>query len=329
MRVTLIARGVTADPIERMLAEHEVTSVEVEDASSTVLSAAQDAVERGGLVLIVGGAAWPEEDPAFEALSRDLQAVPGFSAAFTQKALAEVGSPAIRMRAAAGRVDGALLVLLPGDESAVRVALEELLLPELDDLVGVVAAEEPSPTGFSVVPMDDEPAPTEALPWLATLAELGGRLDRKGRCELPPSIAKSAPVLEVLNTAGERGTTSIDGQTYGVYGFPDLRRATSKVLLIGPGEPIGEVVALHRLPAQVGVCRNGGGVLPSSGRLGRTCEELTGQDYPERGRLLAIDGAVVYVREGESVYSWDGRRRKPEGSMQATLASLLLGWSQR
>jgi hypothetical protein len=77
------------------------------------------------------------------------------------------------------------------------------------------------------------------------------------------------------------------------------------------------------------VHRDGGGKLVSTGRLSRTSIEVTGQDYPSDGRLFATDAETLYVREGDSVWAWDGRQRRREGSVGSALASLLLRWSQR
>ena len=282
------------------------------------------------VVVLTGCRTFPDADPVLDGgLVED--PVPGFQALFHTLAQRELGSESLRMRAAAGLSHGVLLIALPDSRPACRVALEELLLPELADLApGALEDEDddPSERGFQLIGSEEAPV-QDAPPWMEQLAALGGSLDREARTDLPPSVAKSAPVLEVLNTAGERGVVILNDESYGCYGFPDLRRAHSKVLLIGPGEPVGEVVALHRMPARIGVSRRGGGVLHSTGRLGRTAEEVTGRDYPENGRLFATDTGRIYVREGDQVYSWDGKARRHEGSPQAVLASLLLGWSQR
>ena len=275
------------------------------------------------VVVMTGHKNFPETDPELVD-----EAVPGFKALFHTLAQRELGSEALRMRASAGTAHGVLLVHLPQSRPACRVALEELLLPELEDLAPGVEDIFDAPDVIEQIGSATAPV-TDAPPWMQQLASMGGSLDREARTDLPPSIAKSAPVLEVLNTAGERGVAIINDESYGCYGWPDLRRANAKVLLIGPGEPVGEVVALHRSPAKIGVSRRGGGVLHSTGRLGRTAEEVTGVDYPENGRLFATDTGRVFVREGDHVYSWDGKARKHEGSPQAVLASLLLGWSSR
>jgi hypothetical protein len=208
-------------------------------------------------------------------------------------------------------------------------------LPKLAELVAKVRpAQGPElgapPQGMQVSEVEQMSAPQASLaPWRKALAELGGSLDIGARQPLPPAIAKSAPVLEVLNSAGEQGVVDIDGERYGVYGWPDLRRSGAKVLLIGAGEPLAEVLALHRLPARHGICRRGGGLLPSTGRMGRTSIEVTGEDDPDNGRLFAVDHDAVFVMDGQSVHRWDGQRQSAQGSPSACMASLMLTWSQR
>lgn len=209
-------------------------------------------------------------------------------------------------------------------------------LPALAELVAKVRPVQgpdvgAPPQGMELSQVDEiVRAPQASLaPWRKALAELGGQLEIGGREPLPPAIGKSAPVLEVLNSAGEQGVVVLDGERYGAYGWPDLRRGSAKVLLIGAGEPLAEVIALHRLPARHGICRRGGGLLPSTGRMGRTAVEVTGEDYPDNGRLFAVDHDAIFVMDGQSVHRWDGRRQTAQGSPSACMASLMLTWSQR
>ena len=97
----------------------------------------------------------------------------------------------------------------------------------------------------------------------------------------------------------------------------------------GATVPVGEVVALHRQPTPTGVCRRGGGRLWSTGRLGATCEDIVGNDFPESGRLFAVEGDTVYVLQGNQVVAWDGQRSRPLGTPSAAMASLMLAWSAR
>ncbi|MEC7948637.1 MAG: hypothetical protein VX265_13815, partial [Myxococcota bacterium] len=88
--------------------------------------------------------------------------------------------------------------------------------------------------------------------WSAGLAALGGQLDTDAWPALPEGLARIAPVRNVLESAGQIGLVTREEVTWVAFGFPDLRRADSKVLLVREGDPQPEVIALHRHPQRVG-----------------------------------------------------------------------------
>jgi molybdenum cofactor biosynthesis protein B len=59
----------------------------------------------------------------------------GFGELFRMLSFQEIGPAAMMSRACAGIVAGHIIVSLPGSETAVRLALERLLIPELGHLV--------------------------------------------------------------------------------------------------------------------------------------------------------------------------------------------------
>ena len=284
-------------------------------------------------VILSGGTGISRNDGTFEAVQGLLdKELPGFGELFRMISYAEIGSAAMMSRATAGVMDGVLVFSIPGSSGACKTAMEKLILPELGHLVYELGKEpEPPPSGgLEVAAMGGESAPVQAeTGWEKALSAMGGTLIRGERAELPQALAVAAPVCEVLASAGERAVARFGDETYGVYGWPDLRRPNAKVLLVGPGEPVGEVVALHRQPTPTGVCRRGGGRLWSTGRLGATCEDIVGNDFPESGRLFAVEGDAVYVLQGNQVVAWDGQRSRPLGTPSAAMASLMLAWSAR
>ncbi len=332
-RMVLLSNDEAASGLAAAVLSQQGYAVQVRERASPVeLAARLDAwIGEIPVILVAGYGPWDQPDPLALVEARCSRLIEGFGDLLRTLALRELGSAALQLRARAGLAGTTLIFAVTGGPECTRIALEELVLPELPHLLrdfGLVDEDVEQAEHFVQIGAGE--APEIAAPgWLNQLSALGGRLDREARVELPPSIAKSAPVLEVLNSAGERGEVQLGTERYGAYGWPDLRRPESKVLLVGPGEPVGEVLALHRMPTRVGVCRRGGGLLHSTGRLGRSAMEITGADYPEEGRLFAMDSDTIHVREGEHVYSWDGRRRLQQGSMQATLASLILHWSRR
>ena len=70
-------------------------------------------------------------DPLFE---KDL---PGFGELFRRLSTEEVGTRTVGSRATAGVVDGTVVCCLPGSENAVRLGVEEIILPEIGHLAGL------------------------------------------------------------------------------------------------------------------------------------------------------------------------------------------------
>jgi molybdenum cofactor biosynthesis protein B len=178
------------------------------------------------------------------------------------------------------------------------------------------------------------PGEAPAVGWRRAVFEIGGEILREGRREeLPQPIETLAPVVEVLHSAGEQAVLRLpSGVTYSLWGFPDLRRSSSKVLAVGWGQPLCEVLVLHRYPVQTGTCiEEGHGLLPGrSDDLAEVCREVTGAapDDPS-GALFAVAGETVWIDRGGRAVRWDGRREREEGTLKQALASLVLHWSQR
>jgi molybdenum cofactor biosynthesis protein B len=59
----------------------------------------------------------------------------GFGEVFRYLTFKDIGSPAIMSRATAGLYRGRVIFSTPGSESAVRLAMEKLILPEIGHIV--------------------------------------------------------------------------------------------------------------------------------------------------------------------------------------------------
>jgi hypothetical protein len=260
----------------------------------------------------------------------------------------------------AGRVGQTLVFVVPSDadgsERAVQLVVSALSAVERPD-APVAAPAEPVPfggaAGSSVAlavtedqsardPLgrsaagkasdeaDDEPTPPG---WQRAVEMLGAEILPGRREELPENIEKLAPVLNVLHTAGEHGTMKLpSGRRYSVWGWPDLRRPTSKVLAVSWGEPIAEVVALHRHPAEAGTCiEEDNGLLPSAGTdVAEVAKRICGRapNNPD-GQLFAISGDAIWILRSRRVFKWDGSREKDDGNAKQVLSSLALHWSNQ
>jgi hypothetical protein len=117
----------------------------------------------------------------------------------------------------------------------------------------------------------------------------------------------------------------------GAFGYPDLQREGSKVLLVGDGAPVAEVIALHRHPSLAGLTIWGSsGLLPSADSdAAQLAESRLGKAPPTDGELFAVDHDAVYLQRGGDIIRWDGRSQDRAGTEGQVIASLLLRWSQR
>ncbi len=123
--------------IERLLvaAGHVVaTRAWVRDTRAGVRATVERVLDRADLdvVVITGGTGIAPRDVSPEAIAPLIDTpLPGFGELFRLLSHQQVGAAAWLSRATAGVARGRLVVLLPGSERAVTLALERLLIPEL------------------------------------------------------------------------------------------------------------------------------------------------------------------------------------------------------
>jgi molybdopterin adenylyltransferase len=87
-------------------------------------------------IILNGGTGIAPRDTTYDAIERLLEkTLPGFGEIFRWLSYQEIGSRAIASRAIAGVYQGKLIFSLPGSSNAVRLGMEQLILPELAHLV--------------------------------------------------------------------------------------------------------------------------------------------------------------------------------------------------
>lgn len=347
------SRGVAEDRSGDLLigrldtAGHEIVDRRVVTDDVEAIRGALREVRLAGAqaLLITGGTGLSERDVTPEALeglfTREL---PGFGELFRALSFQEIGAAAMLSRATAGTVRGMIVFALPGSVQACQLAIDKLILPELAHLVDQATKE-----SAALVPKA-EPTPSPAQPrlqtqqsgagtapeagdpggrWRAAVAAHAGRVETGPPPPLPDAVARLAPVSSVLDTAGERATLVLeDGRRLGLYGWPDLKRPTSKVIAIGDGGPLAEVVALHRHPTMCGTTVFGG-LLPDPLGAADVAASVTGRAPKGDDPLFAVSGDAVWLRRGERAVRWDGRAERDDGTCKQVLASLLMDWHQR
>ena len=90
-------------------------------------------------IIFNGGTGIAPRDTTYDVVSNWLtKTIPGFGEIFRYLSYQEIGSRAIASRAVAGVTNQKLIFSLPGSSNAVKLALTQLILPELNHLVGQV-----------------------------------------------------------------------------------------------------------------------------------------------------------------------------------------------
>jgi len=85
------------------------------------------------VVLATGGTGITQRDVTPEALAPLVTKwIPGFGELFRQLSYADIGAATIQSRAEAALCGGTLVFALPGSTGAVKLALEKIILPQLD-----------------------------------------------------------------------------------------------------------------------------------------------------------------------------------------------------
>lgn len=89
--------------------------------------------------ILNGGTGISPRDTTYDAIEKLLEkTLPGFGEIFRTLSYAEIGSRAMASRAVAGVCQGKLVFSVPGSSHAVKLAMEQLIIPELAHLVKVL-----------------------------------------------------------------------------------------------------------------------------------------------------------------------------------------------
>lgn len=119
-------------------AQHRVVAYQIvpddpAQVSSIVRGWIRDPVVQ--VILINGGTGIAPRDTTYEAIASLLtKTLPGFGELFRVLSYEEVGSRAMASRAIAGICESTLVFSTPGSSKAVRLAMEKLIMPELNHL---------------------------------------------------------------------------------------------------------------------------------------------------------------------------------------------------
>lgn len=87
-------------------------------------------------ILLTGGTGISSRDQTFETVSALLsKPLPGYGEVFRMLSFQEIGPAAILSRAVGGLIGNKVVLTMPGSPAAVRLAMEQIIVPELSHLV--------------------------------------------------------------------------------------------------------------------------------------------------------------------------------------------------
>ncbi|MCA9119486.1 MAG: MogA/MoaB family molybdenum cofactor biosynthesis protein [Planctomycetaceae bacterium] len=88
------------------------------------------------VVLMTGGTGISSRDQTFETVTSLLtKPLPGYGELFRMLSYQEIGAATMLSRATGGLMERTVLLTMPGSRAAVRLAMEQVILPELSHLV--------------------------------------------------------------------------------------------------------------------------------------------------------------------------------------------------
>jgi molybdenum cofactor biosynthesis protein B len=119
-------------------AGHTVTRYQlVKDEPDQIAALVREVSNTGCQVILTnGGTGIARRDSTFEAIDALIdKRLPGFGELFRMLSFAEIGPAAMLSRATAGMIGGTLVFCMPGSTSAVRLAMEQLIVPQLPHLI--------------------------------------------------------------------------------------------------------------------------------------------------------------------------------------------------
>ncbi len=117
---------------------HDVRSRRIVlDEMEAIQNAAFEAVQVGiEALLITGGTGLGKRDVTPNAIEPLFQTpIPGYGELFRMLSFQEIGAASMLSRAVAGVMNGMVVITMPGSPAGVRLAMEQLILPELPHLV--------------------------------------------------------------------------------------------------------------------------------------------------------------------------------------------------
>ncbi len=124
-------------------AGHSVRSYTlISDETNTIRQYVNELINRVDFIITTGGTGLAPRDVTIEAIEPLIEKeIPGFGELFRFISYEQVGSAAILTRALGGVVENTILFSLPGSPRAVKLAMEDLIIPELHHIKAHVSGQ--------------------------------------------------------------------------------------------------------------------------------------------------------------------------------------------
>ena len=117
------------------ITDYQLVKDEPDDITTLLRNATNR--ERIQVIIINGGTGISRRDSTFEAINGFLEKrLDGFGELFRYLSYKDIGSPAMLSRATAGIHGNLVIFSIPGSQGAVRLAMEQLILPEVGHIAG-------------------------------------------------------------------------------------------------------------------------------------------------------------------------------------------------
>ena len=109
----------------------------VDDSTDAIKNSISSALESDvDIVITSGGTGLTPQDVTIESVSPMFEKdIPGFGELFRYKSIDQIGTAVILTRACAGVIDGKAVFCLPGSPNAVRLAVQDIIIPEAGHIV--------------------------------------------------------------------------------------------------------------------------------------------------------------------------------------------------
>lgn len=108
----------------------------VPDVEEQISSAVSKALESANCVVVTGGTGLTSDDCTIEAVSPMFdKTMDGFGELFRWKSYEQVKTAVLLSRATAGLVKGSAVFCIPGSPKAVKLASEEIIVPEIKHIL--------------------------------------------------------------------------------------------------------------------------------------------------------------------------------------------------